>query len=103
MDEQRAVVGTWYTPELEKAVEEGYRILKTYEVFHFEESSHYDHITGTGGLFAEYVNTFLKIKQDAAGWPEGCETEEQKREYIMLYKEKEGIDLDYEISRKTRD
>jgi hypothetical protein len=43
--------------------------------------------------FAEYVNTILNIKQEASGWPEECETEEQKREYIRSYKEKEGIDL----------
>jgi len=62
-----------------KAVEKGYRILKIYEVYHFEESTEYDKSTKNGGLFASYVNTFLKIKQEASRWPKECETEEQER------------------------
>ena len=95
-DENRTIVGTWCTPELLKAVEKGYRILKIYEVYHFEESTEYDKSTKNGGLFASYVNTFLKIKQEASGWPKECETEEQKREYNRRYEEKEGIRLDYD-------
>jgi len=79
-----------------KAVEKGYRILKIYEVYHFEESTEYDKSTKNGGLFASYVNTFLKIKQEASGWPKECETEEKKREYIRRYEEKEVLRLDYD-------
>ena len=46
------------------------------------------------GLFAEYVNTWLKIKQESAGWPSWCQTLEQRREYILRYQEREGIRLD---------
>jgi hypothetical protein len=31
--DQRAMVGTWCTPELMKAIEKGYKILKIYEVY----------------------------------------------------------------------
>ena len=31
----------------------------------------YDQASGEGGLFAAYVNTFLRLKQQASGWPYG--------------------------------
>jgi len=63
-DDERAMIGTWYTPELVKATELGYTILKIYEVYHFNETSQYDPTTRIGGLFDEYINLFLKIKQE---------------------------------------
>lgn len=86
--EQRMLRGTWVTLELEKAVEMGYVIHKIHEVFHFPPEQRRQ------GLFADYVNTFSKVKQEAAGWPEGCETEEEKAAYPAAYEEKEGIVLD---------
>ena len=47
-------------------------------------------------MFKEYVNTFLKIKQEASGYPEDCITDEQKQAYIEEYYEHEGIRLDPE-------
>ena len=47
-------------------------------------------------MFKEYVNTFLKIKQEASGYPKDCVTDEQKRAYIDEYYEHEGIRLDPE-------
>lgn len=78
------------------AVQKGYKILQIYEIYHFEQSSQYDTLPGEGGLFANYVNTFLKSKQEASGFPPECDTEESKRKYIRRYKEKEGIYLEYE-------
>ena len=100
-DEQRAFIGTWCTPELIKAIEKGYRILKTYEVYDFKDSMKYDKVNGGRGLFSSYVNAFLKIKQEASGWPEGCNTEEQKLQYIRLYEENEGIKLEYHKIKKN--
>ena len=100
-NDQRAITGTWCTPEIQMAVKKGYNILKIYEVYHFEESTQYDPVTGKGGLFTDYVNMFLKIKQEASGFPDSCKTEEQKREYIRMYKEKEGIELDYAKIKKN--
>lgn len=87
-DEERKMTGTWCTPELLKAVENGYTILKIHEVWHFPERQRKQ------GLFAPYVNTWLKHKTEASGWPAGVTTEEQKAEYVKQYKEKEGIELD---------
>ena len=46
------------------------------------------------GLFAEYVNTWLKIKQEASGWPASCITTEQRRAYVHAYEAREGNRLD---------
>lgn len=43
---------------------------------------------------------FLKIKQEASGFPTEYNTEETKRKYINEYKEKEGIQLEYDKIKK---
>ena len=53
-DEKRSIIGCWCTPEIAKAVEKGYRILKVYEVYHWKET--------TTSLFRDYVNSWLKEK-----------------------------------------
>ena len=87
-DADRMLRGTWCTPELVKAVEKGYTLIKIHEVWHFPPEQRQT------GLFANYVNTWLKIKQESAGWPSWCQTLEQKREYILRYQKREGIRLD---------
>ena len=81
--DQRALTGNWCTPELEKAV-----LLTIHEVWHFPQSQQ--------GLFAEYVNTWLKIKEEASGWPAGCTTLEQQAQHLHDYERREGIRLDYD-------
>ena len=92
-DEQRVLTGTWCSPELSKAVDLGYEVQYIYEVWHFKETCE--------GLFADYVNTWLKIKQEASGWPAGVETEEQKQAYIQDYYKREGIQLEYHKIEKN--
>ena len=85
-DQERAICGTWCHVEVMKAIEKGYVVLNLHEVWHWEETS--------DELFKEYVNTFLKIKQEASGYPPDCVTDEQKQRYIDRYYEREGIRLD---------
>lgn len=40
------------------------------------------------------MNTWLKHKTEASGWPVHCVTEEEKTEYVRQYREHEGIELD---------
>ena len=94
--EQRCLTGTWATPELHKAVQLGYKVMEMYEVYHFDETTQFNPQTREGGLFAEYVNTFLKYKQESSGWPDWCDTDEKKQQYITQYKQREGIQLDPE-------
>ena len=60
----------------------GYIINTIFSVWHWSQTEKYSEETKTGGLFTEYVNTFLKIKQENSGYPEWCKTEEQK---IKIY------------------
>ena len=87
-EDQCEFISTWCSPEIEKAVELGYEVKEIYEVWNFEQSME--------GLFAKYVNKWLKLKQEASGWPEWCQTEEGKQRYIDDYEAKEGIRLDYD-------
>lgn len=64
------------------------------EVYHFPETSEYDPKTHKGGLFSEYVDTFLKIKQEASGWPRENMTKLEQLEYVENYEKNEGVKLD---------
>ena len=44
----------------------------------------------------DYVNTWLKLKQESVGWPTGCDTEEKKDDFIERFEEREGIRLEKE-------
>lgn len=86
-ENERSLTGTWCTPELKKAVKEGYVIQKIYEVWDFEEQS--------TQLFKNYVNTFLKLKQEASDWPSDVGTDPLKRQqYLHNYEDHEGIHLE---------
>ena len=109
-EEERSFSGAWCTIELYKALELGYKVLdisevilklfnflffkKIFQVWHYEQWSKYEGEDPESGLFTEYINTFLKIKQEASGWPEWVETEEDKQRYVCDYHAKEGILLD---------
>ena len=93
-DNERALVGTWVSLEVDKAIEKGYRIEKYFCVWHWNETLKYDEITKTGGLFTGYINNALKEKQEASGFPQNCDTEEKKDKYIQDYYQNEGILLD---------
>ena len=71
------------------------RCWKFTEVWHWEETSN--------ELFSGYVNTFLKLKQEASGYPKHCVTDEQKQRYIDQYYKHEGVRLDpNKIEYKSR-
>ena len=93
-DEERAFTGTWVTLELDKAVEMGYRILERYSAWHFETTTQLDPVTGDKGLWSECMDLWLKIKQEASGYPAPDLTEEEKRHYIEDYELHEGVKLD---------
>ena len=60
-DEYRMITWVWCTPELEKAMEVGYKILKIYEVWRFPENQRRTH------FFAPYVNKWLKQSRRVRG------------------------------------
>ena len=94
--EERTLRGTWTTPEIQKAVQKGYKVVKIYEVWHFAPNQRRE------GLFAQYVNSFLKLKQQADGWPADVgEDPEKRQDYIANYLRHENIQLDPENVEKN--
>ena len=63
-------------------------LLTIHEVWHFPPTQR------CRGLFAGYVNTWLKIKTESSGYPSWADTAQKKAEYVSNYSEHEGIDLD---------
>ena len=76
-----------------KALEKGYRVVRTDQVWHFHDKS--------DELFRLYIDKFLKVKQESSGFPSWCATEEDKQQYIADYLENEGILLEYAKIRKN--
>ncbi|XP_061764740.1 uncharacterized protein LOC133557872 isoform X1 [Nerophis ophidion] len=87
-EEGRALTGVWVTLEFNKALQLGYRVGKITEVWHFEERSE--------TVFTGYVQTFLKGKQEASGYPKEAVDAESREKYIREYRENQGIQLDAE-------
>src|SRR5580765_1759142 len=94
---EREFEGTWVSCELRKAVEKGYLVTAVSEIWQYKVSQ-FDRTTRQGGLFAEYINTFLQLKQEASGWPSECEGNDDddgaKERYLQEYEKTEGIVLD---------
>jgi hypothetical protein len=67
--------------------------LDTYEVWHWEDKKQTRYNGKTGGLFAQYIDTFLRLKQQADGWPVWVQTNDDKQKYVDDYEKVEGIKL----------
>ena len=59
--EERAIEGCWITPEIYKAVELGYKIVRFIEVWHYPLKSK--------TFFKGYINLWFKKKAEAKGYP----------------------------------
>lgn len=92
--EDRALIGTWVVDEVIKAMEKGYEVLEVYEIWSYQIGQ-FDKAKKIGGLFTDMMNKFIKIKQQASGWPGNCTTEAQKGQYIEEFSEREDIKLEY--------
>ena len=91
--DERFIVGTWVVDEVRKAVDMGYGLVDIYEFWEYEVTC-FDRDSNSGGLFAEYVNMFLKLKQESSGYPSWVQSEDDKDRYIEDYRRAEGIALD---------
>ena len=89
------MTGTWVMEKLRLAVEKGYRIIEIHEVYEYQVTQ-YDPESGEGGLFVDYINTFLKLKAEASGYPGWVCSPEDKELYIGTFRNNEGIRLDRE-------
>ena len=79
IDSERTITGLWTTTEIEKALEKGYKIVRIYDVWHFEQSS--------TDLWKGYIRKFLKIKLETSKFT--CSEEEYRQKARQF-----GIELD---------
>ena len=83
-DHERSFIGTWTTDEINKALEKGYKVLRTYEVWHFDNS--------TDDLFKGYIRRFMKIKLESSNYD--FKTKEEETNFKL--KIKKSLDIDVE-------
>ena len=93
---ERSFTHTYCTPEIEVAINMGYIIEEVHEVPHWPQTEIYDPC-----LKKDYINSFLKIKQQASDFPENIQTEDEQRKYIERYSDHEGILLDQKLIKKN--
>ena len=63
-----SLIHMWTTPEVELAINHGYRVVDIYEVLPWERSEMIDMKSKKGGIFNNYIYTFLTIKAEASGY-----------------------------------
>lgn len=92
-DSDRVIRGTWVSLELNEALKYGYTIINIYQIWHWEQRSK--------SLFTNYINMFLKYKQESSGIPSNIEEEKDFtkkdkliNEYISEFQSVESILLE---------
>ena len=83
-DDERSFMGTWITDEINKAIEKGYKVLRTYEVWHFDKT--------TDDLFKGYFRRLMKIKLESSKY----DFEVKEEEINFKFKIKKSLDIDIE-------
>ena len=83
VDYERSIL-TWTTDEVNKAIEKGYKVLKTYEVWHFDKS--------TDALFKGYIRRFMKIKLESSNY----DFKTKEEEVSFKARIKDSLDIDIE-------
>ena len=81
---ERSFIGTWTTDEVNKALEKGYKVIRTYEVWHFDKS--------TDDLFKGCISRFMKIKLESSKYD--FKTKEEEANFKL--KIKKNLDIDVE-------
>ena len=66
--------------------------FKIHEIYEFRVT-HYNPETGEGGLFVEYIDTVLKLKAEASGYPSWVRTPADEDRYIEMFQQSEGVRL----------
>ena len=85
-DDERKLSGTWASPEIMVAIENGYEVVDVYEIWQFDNTS--------DTLFSPYMNRTMADKVHASGYPDWCDSDQKKAQYIADYKNVEDVDLD---------
>ena len=83
---KRCLTGTWTSVELAKAIDLGYKVLDVYHVWHWN--------TWSSDVYRKYIDKYLKLKQEASGYPDHVHTDEDKKRFKQGYFAAEGIWLE---------
>ena len=67
--------------------------MEVHEVYEYQVTQ-YDPQTGNGGLFSQYIDSFLKLKAEARGYPSWIQSPADEDLYISEFAASEGIQLD---------
>jgi len=90
---QKGLTATWVVDEVRVAVERGYLVLKIHEFYEYEVTQ-YNPKPDEGGHFVQYIDTFLKLKAEASGYPGWVQSPEDEDKYAQSLRESEGFELD---------
>ena len=82
-DDERSFIGTWNTDQVNTAIKKGYKVLRTYEMWHFEKI--------TNDLFKGYVRRFMKIKLESSKYD--FKTKEEETTFKLKVKNTLDIDI----------
>ena len=83
-DNERSFIGTWTTDEVNKAIKKGYKVIRTYGVWHFDKS--------TDDLFKGYIRRFMKIKLESSKYD--FKTKEEEANFKARIKDSLDIDIE---------
>ena len=86
---QKSLTLTWVLHEVRLAIQKGYQVFDVMEVYEYEVSE-YDPHTREGGLFADYINTFLKRKAEDSGYPSWVRNPVDKERYVETFNAKKA-------------
>jgi hypothetical protein len=75
-----------------------YKFFEIQEIYHYEVTQ-YNPNTGEGEVFADYVNTFLKLKAEASSYPSWVRTPDDKDRYIRQFYRSEEVLLDKDATQ----
>ena len=81
-DAQRVFIGCWTTDEVNLAIDKGYKVLRTYEVWHFDKS--------IDALFKGYIRRFMKIKLESSSY----DFKTKEEEVNCKARIKDSLDID---------
>ena len=92
------LTATWVLDEVRLTIHKVYKGLDILEVCEYEMVK-YDMHTREGGLFANYIKTFIKLKAEASGFPTWVRTPEDEKRYVEAFSTREAVRLDRDAIR----
>ena len=87
--EEETLTGTWVIDDVRLALEKGYWILEIYEYCEYNVTR-YDPENREGGLFADNIDTFLKLNSEASGYPNRVQIPADEERYIESFWKSRG-------------